>query len=79
MDWDFPWGGENWLFPPDLLFYLLGLIHFVYVELKPNCLFGQIQSSQTGDQPYIDTSPYKVGEHSLYGKLTLVLHGSNED
>ena len=28
-------------------------------------LFGQIQTSQTGGQPYSDTSPYKVSEWSL--------------
>ena len=28
-------------------------------------LFGQIQTSQTGGQPYSDSSPYKVSECSL--------------
>ena len=28
--------------------------------------FGQIQTSQTGGQPYSDTSPYNVSECSLY-------------
>ena len=30
--------------------------------------FGQIQTSQTGGQPYSDTSPYKVSECPLIGE-----------
>ena len=42
------------------LFFLFGFSCFAYFMLY---LFGQIQTSQTGGQPYSDTSPY--GESSL--------------
>ena len=32
-------------------------------------LFGQIQTSQTGGQPYSDNSPYEVSEYSLVTRI----------
>ena len=36
---------------------LCGLSCFAFAELETYYLFGQIQTSQTGGQPYSDTSP----------------------
>ena len=36
-------------------------------------LFGQIQTSQTGGQPYIDTSPYGVGSLLMLHSCKLFL------
>ena len=35
---------------------------FAYFKLTTRYLFGQIQTSATGGQPFIDTQPYKVSE-----------------
>ena len=37
----------------------------MFNQKKDIYLFGQIQTSQTGDQSYSDTSSYKVSEYSL--------------
>ena len=52
----------------DLLFDWLGFSCFVYVYSQHIYSFGQIQTSQTGGQPYSDTSPYKVSECPLIGE-----------
>ena len=46
---------------------LCGLSCFAFAELETYYLFGQIQTSQTGGQPYSNTSPYEVSECSLAG------------
>ena len=48
----------------ELLFILFGFSCFAHGELKQFNLFGHIQTSQTGGQPYCETSAY--GECSLY-------------
>ena len=47
----------------DLLFILFGFSCLVMLNKQQYYLFGQIQTSQTGGQPYSDTSPY--GESSV--------------
>ena len=52
------------------LFNLLGFSCFAYDENEQQTyLFGEIQTIQTGVQPYSDTFPFKISQYSL---LTLM-------
>ena len=49
----------------DLLFDWFGFSCFVDLNYQQIYVFGQIQTSQIGGQPYSDSSPYEVSECSL--------------
>ena len=42
-------------------------------------LFGSIQASQTGDQPYGDISPYEMSEYSLLWLLVIIMETDSQN
>ena len=60
--------GEVSLFgSPPVYLFCLELAALLKLNEQHFYLFGQIQTSQTGGQPYSNTSPYEVSECSLAG------------
>ena len=47
------------------MFYLFGLSWFAYVDLESDLLVWSNPTSQSGGQPFRDTSPFKVSEYSI--------------